>query len=126
MENFIGPDVFYGAISTYLNKYVYANAETADLFNVLQDAVGDKLNVSATMDTWLRQEGYPVINVTRAGDKFVLNQKRFLADVDTEYNASKSDYGWASEYVGSKHQPEMYVCVCVCNGMCHVIYILQI
>lgn len=31
MENFIKPEVFYGAISTYLNKFIYANAETADL-----------------------------------------------------------------------------------------------
>jgi len=93
MENFIGSDVFYGAISTYLNKYAYANAETADLFNILQDAVGNKLNVTATMDTWLRQEGYPVINVIRSENKFVLNQKRFLADADAEFNQSKSDYG---------------------------------
>jgi len=93
MENFIGSDVFYGAISTYLNKYAYANAETADLFNILQDAVGNKLNVTAIMDTWLRQEGYPVINVTRSENKFVLSQKRFLADADAEFNQSKSDYG---------------------------------
>lgn len=93
MESFIGADVFYGAISAYLNKYAYANAETADLFKVLQDAVGDKFNISATMDTWLRQEGYPVINVMRSENKFLLNQKRFLADVDAEYNSSKSDYG---------------------------------
>lgn len=80
MENFIGPDVFYNAISTYLRKYAYQNAETADLFNILQDAVGNKLNITAIMDTWMRQEGYPVINVEKINNKFILYQKRFLME----------------------------------------------
>lgn len=92
MENFIGPDVFYNAISTYLNKYAYLNAESADLFNILQDAVGSKLNVTAIMDTWTRQEGFPVINVQKSENTFVLTQKRFLEDPDAISNPSKSDY----------------------------------
>lgn len=92
MENFIGPDVFYNAISTYLNKYAYLNAETADLFNILQDAVGNKLNITAIMDTWMRQEGYPVINVKKTGNKFILYQKRFLMDPNTSSDPSKSYY----------------------------------
>ena len=92
MENFIGPDVFYNAISTYLNKYAYLNAESADLFNILQDAVGRKLHVTAIMDTWTRQEGFPVINVQKSENKFVLTQKRFLEDPDAISNPSKSDY----------------------------------
>lgn len=93
MENFIGPDIFYGAITAYLNKYAYQNAETADLFNILQDAVGNKINVADIMNTWTRQEGFPVINVGKSGNSFVLTQKRFLADPDTEFDPSESDYG---------------------------------
>jgi len=92
MENFFGSDVFFGAISAYLNKYTYGNAETADLFKVLQDAVGNKLNVTAIMDTWTRQEGFPVINVKKSGNNFVLTQKRFLDDQDAKSDPSKSDY----------------------------------
>ncbi|XP_070159038.1 aminopeptidase A isoform X2 [Polyergus mexicanus] len=92
MENFIEPDVFYNAISTYLNKYAYLNAETADLFNILQDAVGEKLNITAIMDTWTRQEGYPVINVQKSGNKFILYQKRFLIDPNATSDPSKSYY----------------------------------
>lgn len=93
MENFIGPDIFYAAITTYLNKYAYQNAKTADLFNILQDAVGSKMNVSDIMDTWTRQEGFPVINVKRSENTFILSQKRFLADPDAKFNPSNSDYG---------------------------------
>lgn len=94
MENFIGPDIFYAAITTYLNKYAYQNAETADLFNILQDAVGSRINVTGIMDTWTRQEGFPVINVKRSGNAFVLTQKRFLADPDAKFDPSKSIYGY--------------------------------
>lgn len=93
MENFFGSDVFFGAISAYLNKYAYQNAETADLFKILQDSVGNKLNVTAIMDTWTRQEGFPVINVKKSENKFILTQKRFLEDQDAKSDPSKSDYG---------------------------------
>ncbi|KYQ54762.1 Glutamyl aminopeptidase [Trachymyrmex zeteki] len=92
MENFFGSDVFFGAISTYLNKYAYKNAETGDLFEVLQDAVGNKLNVTAVMDTWTRQEGFPVINLEKSENKFILTQKRFLDDQDAKFNPSESNY----------------------------------
>ncbi|GAB1864921.1 Aminopeptidase [Camponotus japonicus] len=89
MENFIGDD-FYYAIISYLDKYAYRNAETVDLFNVLQNT--NDLNITAIMDTWLRQEGYPVINVERQLNKFVLTQKRFLSDSNTSFDPSKSNY----------------------------------
>lgn len=96
MEHFIGPDVFYNAISIYLNKYAYLNAESADLFHILQDAVGSKLNITAIMDTWTRQEGFPVINVRKSENTYVLTQKRFLEDSKARYDPSKSiyEYRW--------------------------------
>lgn len=94
MENFFGSDIFFGAISAYLQKYAFQNAETKDLFKVLQDSVGNKLNVTDIMDTWIRQEGYPVINVKKSGNKFVLTQKRFLDDQDAKSDSSKSPYGY--------------------------------
>ena len=98
MENFFGSDVFFGAISNYLNKYAYKNAETADLFEILQEAVRNKLNVTAVMDTWTRQEGFPVINVKKSKNKFILTQKRFLDDQDAKFNPSESNYRLLSSY----------------------------
>lgn len=94
MENFIGEEIFYGGISTYLNTYIYHNAETADLFNILQKAVGKHINVTAIMDTWTRQKGFPVVNVQKSGNKYKLTQKRFLADPDASFDPSDSPYGY--------------------------------
>ncbi|KAK1134886.1 hypothetical protein K0M31_007653 [Melipona bicolor] len=94
MENFIKPEVFYGAISSYLNKFIYHNAETADLFKILQESSPDSLNVTAIMDTWTRQTGFPVVNVKKSGNKYVLTQKRFLANPDAHFDSSESEYGY--------------------------------
>lgn len=93
MENFIGPDIFYGAITAYLKKYAYQNAVTADLFKILQDSVGSKINVTDIMNTWTRQKGFPVINVRKYENSFILTQKRFLADPEAKSDPSESDYG---------------------------------
>lgn len=95
MENFIKPDVFYGAITAYLNKFMYNNAETADLFKIIQGSSPDHLNVTEIMDTWTRQNGFPVVNVKKSGNNYILTQKRFLADSDAKLDLSESEYGWA-------------------------------
>ncbi|XP_006607951.1 glutamyl aminopeptidase isoform X2 [Apis dorsata] len=92
MENFIKPEVFYGAISTYLNKFIYANAETADLFKILEESSPDNLNVTAIMNTWTRQKGFPIVNVKKSDNTYVLTQKRFLTDPDAKFDASESEY----------------------------------
>ncbi|XP_029160957.1 glutamyl aminopeptidase-like isoform X2 [Nylanderia fulva] len=96
MENFIGSNVFYNAIGIYLKKYAYMNAKSADLFDILQDAVGSKLNITTIMNTWTQQEGFPVINVQRSENTYILTQKRFLQNSGTKYDPSKSafKYRW--------------------------------
>ncbi|XP_053981166.1 glutamyl aminopeptidase-like [Hylaeus volcanicus] len=94
MENFIGPEAFYGGIRTYLIKFMYHNAKTSDLFAILQDASAKNVNLTAVMDTWTRQKGFPVVNVKKSGNKYILTQKRFLADPDAQFDTFDSDYGY--------------------------------
>nr|XP_012217531.1 PREDICTED: glutamyl aminopeptidase-like [Linepithema humile]XP_012217532.1 PREDICTED: glutamyl aminopeptidase-like [Linepithema humile] len=96
MENFLPHPIFFGGISVYLHKYSYANAQTADLFNIFQEGIGKTLNITSIMDTWTRQEGYPVISVNKSEDNstYILTQKRFLADPDSKSDPSKSNYGY--------------------------------
>ncbi|CAL7934097.1 unnamed protein product [Xylocopa violacea] len=94
MENFIGPEVFYNAISAYLKKFMYHNAVTADLFKIIQESSLNQLNVTAIMDTWTRQKGFPVVNVKKSENKYTLTQKRFLADPDAQFDSSESEYGY--------------------------------
>lgn len=95
MENFIGSNVFFGIISAYLVKYSYSNAETKDLFEMFRDPFNKIYdNIHNIMDTWTRQEGFPVVNVRKSGkNTYVLTQKRFLADPDAVSDPSKSKFG---------------------------------
>ncbi|XP_011303363.1 glutamyl aminopeptidase isoform X2 [Fopius arisanus] len=94
LDNFVGSETFNWGVTTYLNQFQYSNAETADLFRILQKSAGAKVNITAIMDTWTRQMGFPVVNVTRANTTYTLTQKRFLADPDATYDPTKSDYGY--------------------------------
>lgn len=95
LDNFIGSDIFYEAITTYLKRHAYRNAETADLFNILQESVENRININAIMDTWTRQMGFPVVNVAvKSKTSYTLTQKRFLADPEAKFDPSESNYGY--------------------------------
>ena len=92
LENFVGSDNFIKGVSKYLKKYLYANAETSDLFNMLQEVTGQK--VKDVMETWLMQMGYPVIDVKKNGKNYYMTQKRFLSNPDSKSDPSESKYGY--------------------------------
>lgn len=98
---FMKEDKFKMGITRYLNKHRYGNAKSADLWSALQGEVqGDGYNLTAVMDTWTIQGGYPVVNVTldptdKCG-KVILSQKRFVI-VPTDpkdFAKSEFDYIW--------------------------------
>ena len=82
LEQFLTPDVFRQGLHQYLTANQYANARTEDLWAALEDA--SQLPVTAIMNTWTDQMGYPVLNVeTREeGDhlELALTQERFVYD----------------------------------------------
>ncbi|XP_043478871.1 glutamyl aminopeptidase-like isoform X1 [Leptopilina heterotoma] len=95
LNDFVGSDIFYQGITTYLKRNAYRNAETADLFSILQEAIGNRININSIMDTWTRQMGFPVINVTvKTKTSYTVTQKRFLADPEAQFNVTDSDYGY--------------------------------
>lgn len=106
LENFVGSDIFYSSVTKYLNKFAYKNAETADLFDILQDMVGKKININAIMDTWTRQMGFPVVNVVKHNSTYTLAQKRFLSNPNSKFDPSESkfNYKWTIPitYITSK------------------------
>ncbi|XP_043274166.1 glutamyl aminopeptidase-like [Venturia canescens] len=113
LDNFIGSDIFIAGVSAYLNQFAYQNAVTADLFAILQKAVTNKINVTAIMDTWTRQMGYPVVKVVRNGLNYTLTQKRFLADPEAEYDPAESNYGYKwtipITYITSKNSTPTHI-----------------
>ena len=82
LEQFLTPEVFRQGLHQYLDSNQYANARTEDLWSSLENA--SQLPVTAIMNTWTGQMGYPVLSVeTRdAGDdlELALSQERFVYD----------------------------------------------
>ena len=78
LEQYLGAEHFRKGISLYLKKHQYANTETGDLWDALQESSGQP--VRAMMDTWIFQQGFPVISVALApdGKTLRLHQRRFF------------------------------------------------
>ncbi len=64
LESFMGPEEFRIGIKRFLERYKYGNAVTNDLWKELEGVSSKGLNITGIMDTWTRQMGYPVINVS--------------------------------------------------------------
>jgi puromycin-sensitive aminopeptidase len=82
LEQYLGAEAFRDGIRLYLRRHAYANAETTDLWDALEDSTGQP--VRALMDTWIFQPGYPLITVERDGRGLRLSQRifRYLEDGD--------------------------------------------
>lgn len=93
MENSIKPTIFEKENYLDLKKLMYQNSEAAYLSKILQECSLDNLNMTAITDTWTRQKGFPVVNVKKSGNKYILTQKRFLIDPNADFDPSESEYG---------------------------------
>ncbi|MBX9937874.1 MAG: M1 family metallopeptidase [Candidatus Obscuribacterales bacterium] len=78
LEQFIGEDEFKAGVNAYLQKHKYANTETADLWQALAESA--KLPVGGIMDSWIYQEGYPLVKVEYGENPgtIKLQQERFF------------------------------------------------
>ncbi len=71
LEQWLGEETFRTGIRLYLDTHSYANTETHHLWDALEEVSGHP--VTAAMETWIFQGGYPVIEATAEG----LHQRRF-------------------------------------------------
>ena len=84
LEQHLGPDRFREGIRHYLKKHEYANTETSDLWDALEEVTGEP--VRSTMDAWIYQRGYPIINVKQCDGciKTIFTQNRFFYKAPNE------------------------------------------
>jgi puromycin-sensitive aminopeptidase len=82
LEQYLGQDAFRDGIRLYLRRHEYANAETTDLWDALEDST--RQPARALMDSWIFQAGYPLISVERKTGDLILSQRifRYLQDGD--------------------------------------------
>ena len=82
LEQFLGPDTFQKGLNRYLSGHMYANARTQDLWSALEAESGQP--VTAIMDSWVKQMGYPVLQVEANRSQEQVNltvtQERFVYD----------------------------------------------
>jgi len=85
LEQYLGGKEFQKGIALYLKTHEYANAETTDLWDAIEEATGEPSR--KIMDSWIFQGGHPVVSVekTADGNGLTLSQRRF------RYLASEDD-----------------------------------
>ncbi len=78
LEQYLGAEVFRRGISAYLRQHAYANAETTDLWDALEEVSREP--VRRLMDSWIFQPGFPLVEVALAPGRgaLKLSQRRFL------------------------------------------------
>ncbi|HNJ97453.1 MAG TPA: M1 family metallopeptidase, partial [Ilumatobacteraceae bacterium] len=76
LEQYLGEDEFRRGVSHYLSTHEYANTETGDLWDRIEEA-NPNTPVRALMDSWIWQAGYPLVSARLDGAQLVLQQQRF-------------------------------------------------
>ncbi|HEY7044372.1 MAG TPA: M1 family metallopeptidase [Nocardioidaceae bacterium] len=78
LEQYLGEDGFRDGIRHYLGKHSYGNTETSDLWDALEATSAEP--VRRIMDSWIWQEGYPLVSasISADGEALLLRQRRFV------------------------------------------------
>jgi puromycin-sensitive aminopeptidase len=61
LERYLGPDRFRDGVRRYLDAHRFANTETSDLWDAIEEASGEP--VRDIMDSWILQGGFPLVTV---------------------------------------------------------------
>lgn len=78
LESFVTEKNFRAGLRVYLKKFSYKNAEGNDLWDEIGKAA--KMPVRSMVNSWLKQTGFPLVDVQKQGSKLVLSQKRFVME----------------------------------------------
>ncbi|XP_036927026.1 glutamyl aminopeptidase [Acanthopagrus latus] len=92
LEDWMGKDQFRDGCRKYLKDYTFKNAKTANFWASLADVSG--LPIAEVMDTWTKQMGYPVLDLSVSETKAKLNQTRFLLDPNADASQPPSPLGY--------------------------------
>ncbi|NOS61459.1 MAG: M1 family metallopeptidase, partial [Nitrosarchaeum sp.] len=84
LEHYVGESNFQKGLKRYLADFKYKNAEGQDLW----DAIGkiSKMPVRAMVLTWLKQPGFPVVEIEKQDSTLHLKQRRYMLESDKKSN----------------------------------------
>jgi len=83
LENYVGEKNFQRGLKKYLSDFKYKNAAGQDLWNAIGKS--SKMPVSSMVNSWLRQPGFPQVEVSQKNSSLVLKQRRFLMEPTKKY-----------------------------------------
>lgn len=86
IEGYIGQKHYKQGVRTYLKRHTYGCAQSHHLWNAFEDAADAP--ITAMVQNWIGQPGYPLITVERNENKLTLTQQRFT------YRPYGSDQSW--------------------------------
>ncbi|EXB57658.1 Puromycin-sensitive aminopeptidase [Morus notabilis] len=77
LQSYLGAEPFQRSLASYIKKHAYSNAKTEDLWDALEEGSGEPVN--RLMNSWTKQQGYPVVSVKVKDQKLEFEQSRFLS-----------------------------------------------
>jgi tricorn protease interacting factor F2/3 len=86
IEGYIGRESYRQGVRTYLKRHAYDCAESRHLWDAFEDAAAAP--ITAMVQNWIGQPGYPLVTAERNGSRLTLTQQRFT------YRPHSSDQTW--------------------------------
>ena len=84
LEHYVGEPNFQKGLKKYLSNFKYQNAKGQDLWDAIGKA--SKMPVSSMVNTWLKQPGFPLVEINQDGNNLKLKQKRYLLESDKKFS----------------------------------------
>ncbi|MCV0430232.1 M1 family metallopeptidase [Nitrosopumilus sp.] len=84
LEHYVGEPNFQKGLKKYLSDFKYQNARGQDLWNAIGKA--SKMPVSSMVNTWLKQPGFPLVEINQDGNTLKLKQKRYLLEPEKKFS----------------------------------------
>ena len=78
LESYIGENNMKMCLHEYVKNNIYKNATGEDLWQSIDDTLHQ--NIKQFMTTWIKQKGFPILNIKVNKNSKVLSQKHFSLD----------------------------------------------
>ncbi len=78
IEHYVGEANFRRGLKEYLKKFAYKNAQGQDLWDAISKA--STMPVSSMVQTWLKQPGFPLVDVKQTDYGINVSQSRYLLE----------------------------------------------
>ena len=76
LEHYVGEANFKKGLRQYLSQFKYGNATGDDLWDAIGTA--SKMPVKAMVKSWLKQPGFPLLDVSQKGRTLHMKQQRYM------------------------------------------------